>query len=86
MSDRGLLSCARAAADRTNMCCADATSFNYLMYRILRRGKADIYIRDDSDLIHEIASEVRDIQKLLLDLLLMQDGTPTRLNVQGMRQ
>lgn len=56
------------------------------MYRILRRGKADIYIRDDSDLIHEIASEVRDIQKLLLDLLLMQDDTPVRLNIQGMRQ
>lgn len=65
---------------------AYATSFNYLMYRILRRGKADIYIRDDSDLIHEIASEVRDLQKLVLDLLLMQQGTPDRINIQGMRQ
>jgi hypothetical protein len=66
--------------------CGALFSFNYLMYRLLRRGKSDIYTRDDSDLIHELASEVRDIQKLLLDLLLMQKDTPDRLNIQGMRQ
>ena len=36
--------------------------------------------------IHEIASEVRDVKKLVLDLLLMQKDTPNRLNIQGMRQ
>eukprot|EP01043_Picozoa_sp_COSAG02_P034361 COSAG02_NODE_2397_length_8951_cov_3.254406_3_plen_99_part_00 len=28
------------------------SSFNYLMYRLLRKGKADIYLRDDSDREH----------------------------------
>ena len=36
--------------------------------------------------VHEIASEVRDLKKLVLDLLLMQKDTPERLNIQGMRQ
>ena len=43
-----------------------------LMYRLLRTGKADIYTRDDSDLIHEISSRLRDTEKLVLDLLMMQ--------------
>ena len=65
---------------------ADTHDFNYLMYRILRKGKSDIYMRDDSDLIHEMASELRDVKKLLLDLLLMQDKTPDRLSIEGMRK
>jgi hypothetical protein len=50
------------------------------MYRLLRRGKADIYTRDDSDLIHEMTARARDTQKLLLELLMMQERAPDRIN------
>ena len=33
-----------------------------------------------------MASELRDVKKLLLDLLLMQDKTPERLSIEGMRR
>eukprot|EP01043_Picozoa_sp_COSAG02_P006041 COSAG02_NODE_168_length_31711_cov_68.337973_24_plen_104_part_00 len=51
-----------------------------LMYRLLQTGKADIYTRDDSDLIHETTARVREVQKLLLDLLMMQESAPDRIN------
>ena len=47
--------------------------------------------RSDSDLIRELASEMRDVKKLVLDLLLMQGNVPDnvkkqkRLNIQGLR-
>ena len=47
--------------------------------------------RSDSDLIRELASEMRDVKKLVLDLLLMQGNVPDnvkkqkRLNLQGLR-
>ena len=48
--------------------------------------------RSDSDLIRELASEMRDVKKLVLDLLLMQGNIPDnvkkqkRLNLQGLRE
>ena len=48
--------------------------------------------RSDSDLIRELASEMRDVKKLVLDLLLMQGNVPDnvkkqkRLNLQGLRE
>ena len=48
--------------------------------------------RSDSDLIRELASEMRDVTKLVLDLLLMQGNVPDnvkkqkRLNLQGLRE
>ena len=48
--------------------------------------------RSDSDLIRELASEMRDVKKLVLDLLLMQGNVPDnvkkqkRLNINGLRE
>jgi hypothetical protein len=63
----------------------DTHDFNYLLYRALRRGKADIYHRDDSDLLHEVTAEQREIKKLLLDLLLIIDPRQQRLTLPAMR-
>ena len=47
--------------------------------------------RSDSALIRELASEMRDVKKLVLDLLLMQGNVPDnvkkkkRLNLEGLR-
>ncbi|CAM9308191.1 unnamed protein product [Chrysoparadoxa australica] len=45
--------------------------FNWVRFNTLRKGKADITFRDDSDLIHEIAMEQRDIKRLLCEALLL---------------
>ena len=52
----------------------DNQNYNYQIYQLLKAGKNDISITGDSDLIHELASDMRDLKKLMLDSLIMQDG------------
>ena len=44
------------------------------------RGKSDILTLSNSDLIHEMAGELRDLKKLELDMLLMLDPRQYRLD------
>eukprot|EP01048_Picozoa_sp_COSAG05_P000685 COSAG05_NODE_20_length_33177_cov_336.302639_2_plen_609_part_00 len=62
----------------------DTNDFNYLLYNIARKGKADIQTLSDTDLIHEMAGEMRDVKKLILNQML-HTREQERLNLAEMR-
>ncbi|CAM9667204.1 unnamed protein product [Chrysoparadoxa australica] len=64
----------------------DTTDYNFLIYQTLKKGKADITFRDAADLIHEMASEQRDIKRLLCTALLLLDPTQERKEIEELRE
>ena len=49
----------------------DTQDYNFLVYKLLKWGDSDIYTTNDSDLIHSTAKQMREVTKLVLNLLVM---------------
>jgi polar amino acid transport system substrate-binding protein len=61
------------------------TDVNKLRYDTIKKGKSDITLRDAGDLTHEIAEEVRDLKKLMCEVLLHLDTSQDHKNIEELR-